>query len=125
MNSNDFLINPYKWLKLISDYKTYINIAPNFGYDYCIKKITDDQKQTLDLSNWKIAINGSEPINIKTINSFYEAFKNCGFSKEAFYPCYGLAESTLMVSSKKIGAALKTVNLDLSELSNNKIKIAR
>ncbi|MFB2772369.1 amino acid adenylation domain-containing protein [Pelatocladus sp. BLCC-F211] len=93
-----FLQRPYRWLQAISQYKGTTSGAPNFAYELCTQKITPEQKQTLDLSSWSVAFNGAEPIRYDTLERFAEAFAECGFRKQAFYPCYGMAETTLMVS---------------------------
>jgi acyl-CoA synthetase (AMP-forming)/AMP-acid ligase II/acyl carrier protein len=98
MSPLTFLQNPFFWLQLISKYRATIGGGPNFAYDYCVKKITPAQKATLDLSSWEIAFNGAEPIYADVLERFYQAFKECGFRKEALFPCYGLAEATLCVS---------------------------
>ncbi len=92
------LLNPFQWLKTISDYKADISGGPLFAYEYCINKITDEQKRHLDLSCWGLAFSGAGPLYLETFERFYQAFKNCGFKKNAFFSCYGLAESTLCVS---------------------------
>ncbi|MBW4427781.1 MAG: fatty acyl-AMP ligase [Nostoc desertorum CM1-VF14] len=93
-----FLQRPYRWLRAISDYKGTTSGGPNFAYDLCIKKITEEQKATLDLSSWNVAFNGAEPIRAETLTQFTAAFASCGFRPQAFYPCYGMAETTLLVS---------------------------
>ena len=93
-----FLQKPYRWLKAISKYRATISGGPNFAYDLCVKKITPEQIATLDLSRWGLAFNGAEPVRAETIEAFCQAFAPCGFRREAFYPCYGMAEATLMVS---------------------------
>ncbi|BAZ37908.1 amino acid adenylation domain protein [Calothrix sp. NIES-4101] len=93
-----FLKRPYRWLQTISRYQGTTSGAPNFAYDLCVQKITSEQKATLDLSSWSVAFNGAEPIRYETLERFAEAFAECGFRREAFYPCYGMAETTLMVS---------------------------
>lgn len=98
MSPVDFLQKPYRWLQAISRYKATTSGGPNFAYDLCVHKITDEQRASLDLSSWEIAFNGAEPIRAETLEQFTAAFEPCGFRKEAFYPCYGMAESTLIVS---------------------------
>ncbi|MBD0264764.1 MAG: AMP-binding protein, partial [Tolypothrix sp. Co-bin9] len=93
-----FLQRPYRWLQAISRYQGTTSGGPNFAYELCTQKITPEQKATLDLSSWSVAFNGAEPIRYDTLERFAEAFAECGFRKEAFYPCYGMAETTLMVS---------------------------
>ena len=93
-----FLQKPYRWLKAISKYRCTISGGPNFAYDLCVRKITAEQRATLDLSRWCLAFNGAEPVRAETIEQFAEAFAPCGFRREAFYPCYGMAEATLIIS---------------------------
>jgi acyl-CoA synthetase (AMP-forming)/AMP-acid ligase II len=92
-----FLQRPLRWLQAISRSRATISGGPNFAYQLCIKKIKPEQRQQLDLSSWKVAFNGAEPIYHKTLDEFADYFAPCGFRKEAFAPCYGLAESTLFV----------------------------
>ncbi len=94
-----FLQRPYRWLEAISRTGATISGGPNFAYDLCARKITDEQKATLDLSRWRVAFNGAEPIHPETLDRFAAAFEPCGFRPEAFLPCYGLAEGTLLVAS--------------------------
>jgi acyl-CoA synthetase (AMP-forming)/AMP-acid ligase II len=94
----DFLQKPLRWLQAISRYQATTSGGPNFAYDLCAQKITPEQKSELDLSSWEVAFTGAEPIRAESLERFAIAFESCGFRKEAFYPCYGLAESTLIVS---------------------------
>ena len=93
-----FLQSPYRWLKAISHYQATTSGGPNFAYELCVQKITQQQRETLDLSSWKVAFNGAEPIRRDTLERFAAAFAPCGFRWEAFYPCYGMAEAALMIS---------------------------
>ena len=93
-----FLQRPLRWLSAISRYRATISGGPNFAYDLCVRKTTPEQREALDLSSWSLAFNGAEPVRADTIDRFCEAFGPCGFRREAFYPCYGLAEATLIVS---------------------------
>ncbi|MCU0532539.1 MAG: amino acid adenylation domain-containing protein [Hydrococcus sp. Prado102] len=98
MPPSAFLARPYRWLKAISDYQGTTSGAPNFAYQLCIEKITSEQLETLDFSSWSVAFNGAEPIRANILEEFCAKFARCGFRPEAFYPCYGMAESTLMIS---------------------------
>ncbi|MGD9722485.1 MAG: aminotransferase class I/II-fold pyridoxal phosphate-dependent enzyme [Pirellulales bacterium] len=93
-----FLQRPFRWLKAISRYKATISGGPNFAYDLCVRKITPEQRATLDLSQWCLAFNGAEPVRAETLDEFARTFEPCGFNREAFYPCYGMAEATLIVT---------------------------
>jgi amino acid adenylation domain-containing protein len=93
-----FLQRPGRWLEAISRYRATASGGPNFAYDLCVRKISEDQRGTLDLSSWEVAFNGAEPVQAETLHRFAAAFAPCGFRPEAFFPCYGLAEATLFVS---------------------------
>jgi amino acid adenylation domain-containing protein/thioester reductase-like protein len=93
-----FLQRPYRWLQAITDFRATTTGAPNFAFDLCVDKITDEQKETLDLSSLKLCFSGAEPIRTATLERFAAAFSPHGFSKATLYPCYGLAEATLLVS---------------------------
>jgi acyl-CoA synthetase (AMP-forming)/AMP-acid ligase II len=99
MSPASFLQRPIRWLQAITRYRATNSGAPNFAYDLCVRKITAAQKATLDLSSWRVAYNGAEPIRAHTLAAFHDAFRECGFRYHAFYPVYGLAEATLAVSS--------------------------
>lgn len=93
-----FLQKPFRWLYAISKYKGTISGAPNFAYELCVNRITEAQKQSLNLESWVLAFNGAESVRPETIERFTTAFSCCGFSKNSMYPTYGLAESTLFVT---------------------------
>ena len=93
-----FLQRPLRWLQAISRTAATTSGGPNFAYDLCVRKSTPEQRATLDLSSWQVAFNGAESVRSETLDRFVAAFAPCGFRREAFYPCYGLAEATLIVS---------------------------
>jgi acyl-CoA synthetase (AMP-forming)/AMP-acid ligase II len=94
----DFARQPLSWLQEISRTRATTSGGPNFAYDLCVRKTTAAQRAGLDLSSWRVAFNGSEPIRAETMENFARAFEPAGFSREAFHPCYGLAEATLIVT---------------------------
>ena len=98
MDPAAFLQRPARWLQAISRYRGTISGAPNFAYQICVDKVTEEQCAGLDLSSWNVAFCGAEPIRPQTLARFAETFAPYGFRPEAFRPCYGLAEATLMVS---------------------------
>ncbi|AUB36054.1 Acyl-CoA synthetase [Nostoc flagelliforme CCNUN1] len=98
MSPESFLQKPLRWLKAISDYKATTSGAPNFAYDLCIDKINNQERSQLDLSSWEVAFTGAEPVRAETMERFSATFEDSGFQKTAFYPCYGMAETTLIVS---------------------------
>ena len=114
------LQNPFLWLRAISDYKATTSGAPNFAYDLCVRKITDEQRATLDLSSWTVAFNGSEPIRPETLKRSSDAFEPCNFRPESFHPCYGLAEATLIVSGGRKHAKPVIRHVETKQLGNNR-----
>ncbi len=105
MSPVHFLQKPLRWLQSVSRTQATISGGPNFAYELCVRKITPKIKEELDLSHWEVAFTGAEPVQRETIDRFSEEFAPCGFRREAFYPCYGLAEGTLLVSGgKRLGA---------------------
>jgi 8-amino-7-oxononanoate synthase len=98
MSPEAFIQKPLRWLQAISRYKATTSGGPNFAYELCLRAITPEQRASLDLSSWEIAFNGAEPVRASTIEQFAARFADCGFRREAFYPCYGMAETTLLVS---------------------------
>jgi amino acid adenylation domain-containing protein len=95
-----FLQRPVRWLRAISRWRAHTSGAPDFAYELCARKIPPEQREGLDLSSWRIAFDGSEPVRARTLAAFAEAFAPSGFRAEAFFPCYGLAEATLIVSGQ-------------------------
>ncbi len=98
MPPGTFIQRPIRWIEAISRYKATHCGGPNFAYELCVNKITSEQRQTLDLSSWHTAYSGAEPIRRETLEQFATFFEPCGFQPSFFYPCYGMAEATLMVS---------------------------
>lgn len=96
MSPSSFLRDPHKWLRAISKYRAHSSGAPNFGYKLCVTR--KGNFEGLDLSSWKVAYSGSEPIQPDTLDAFARKFEPYGFRRESLYPCYGLAEATLFVS---------------------------
>ena len=93
-----FIQRPIRWLQAITRYRGTFSTAPDFAYAMCARQIDEADRGTLDLSSWTAAVNGAEPVRPDTLDDFAAAFWPCGFSREALTPCYGLAESTLIVS---------------------------
>ena len=100
-----FLQRPALWLETISRYRATTSGGPNFAYDLCARKVGEEEKAGLDLSSWAVAFNGAEPVRARTMERFAAAFAPCRFRREAFFPCYGLAEATLFVSGGALAAA--------------------
>ncbi len=124
MSPLDFLLRPFCWLQAISRYQAHTSGAPNFAYDLCVRKVTPEQRATLDLSSWQIAFNGSEPVRPQTLERFATTFESCGFRREAFYPCYGLAEATVFVSGGLKLAPPVLCSVQASALEQNRVVAA-
>ena len=121
MSPLSFLQAPMNWLGAISRYRATTSGGPDFAYDLCVRKLVPDKAQALDLSSWTVAFNGSEPIHKETLDRFAAAFQPYGFCREAFYPCYGLAEATLFVTGGQKMAGPAAVAVKRTELAQNRI----
>jgi fatty-acyl-CoA synthase len=106
LHTRDFATRPGQWLKLISQNRVTVSVAPPFGYDLCTRRVRDPEKALLDLSCWRVAGIGAEPIRASVLSRFADCFLDTGFDPAAFTPCYGLAESTLAVSFARRGAGV-------------------
>ena len=104
MQPAEFVQYPERWLEIISSYRITVSGGPNFMYELASRAIEDDQLQGLDLSCWRVAVCGAEPIRVDTVERFVGRFAAVGFDAAAFYPCYGMAESTLFISGPPVGS---------------------
>jgi acyl-CoA synthetase (AMP-forming)/AMP-acid ligase II len=104
MAPNGFMQRPLNWLRAIHTYKAEVACSPNFGYDLCVSRYRPEQMEGIDLSSWKIALNGAEPVRAETITKFFETFAPHGFQRGAVFPAYGMAEATLLISGGRRGA---------------------
>lgn len=98
MTPQDFLRRPLGWLRAVTRYGGTVSGAPDFAFDLCVRRYDPEVHTGLDLSSWKVAFTGSEPIRHRTLERFAERFAEVGFRDEFWYPCYGMAETTLFVS---------------------------
>jgi acyl-CoA synthetase (AMP-forming)/AMP-acid ligase II len=120
MSPLEFLESPKKWLQAIHEKRATISGGPNFAYDLCLKRISDEDAKYLDLSTWQVAFNGAEPVRARTLAAFTERFsKLANFSPSAPLPCYGLAEGTLLVSGGPHYSAPIVKEIDRSALESN------
>lgn len=120
--TEDFLKNPYLWLKTISEKKITFTFSPNFAFDTCVEKISDNLLKMLDLSSWSLAVNGGEQVKYETYINFTQKFASAGFHKKAFNPSYGLAESTMVSTGKHFDQELTTVNVSRAALEKQQVK---
>jgi acyl-CoA synthetase (AMP-forming)/AMP-acid ligase II/acyl carrier protein len=123
MSPTAFLQRPWQWLKAISDYRANVAGGPNFAYDLCIRKITPEQRAELDLSSWEVAFCSAEPIQHETLKRFNETFRSYGFRGDTFYPCYGLAEGTLLAAGSLGPRQPKAITIYRAALAHNRIEL--
>ena len=101
MSPAAFVQRPIRWLQAISHYKATHSGAPNFAYELCVNKITEEQRATLDLSSWEMSLNGAEPVRADTFKKFNDYFKPSGLKPTTLCHGYGLAEATLVIGGAK------------------------
>jgi acyl-CoA synthetase (AMP-forming)/AMP-acid ligase II len=118
------LQRPFRWLQAISRTRATCSGGPNFIYDLCVRKVTPEQCATLDLSSWDLAFICAEPVRSDTLERFAATFSSCGFRKEAFYPCYGLAETTLIASGGSKAAPPVIFTVQSAALERNRVVAA-
>jgi acyl-CoA synthetase (AMP-forming)/AMP-acid ligase II len=121
MTPASFLRRPERWLREISSRRCSVSGAPNFAYELCIDKVSDDDLATLDLSCWTLAFTGAEPVRADTLTRFSKRFAASGFQRRSFYPCYGMAETTLFVTCKPREEAPSSVTVDASQYANDAV----
>jgi acyl-CoA synthetase (AMP-forming)/AMP-acid ligase II len=116
-----FLMNPRRWLEAITAHGGTLSPAPNFGYARCLARVPKAQREGLDLSTWRLAFNGAEPVNARTLERFFAAFGPCGFRPSAMLPVYGLAESSLAVTFPRPEDPLRTRLVDRQALARGEV----
>ncbi|WP_370640379.1 amino acid adenylation domain-containing protein, partial [Myxococcus sp. XM-1-1-1] len=117
MSPMSFLQRPMRWLEAVSRFRGTVSGGPNFAFELCARRATPDEVKALDLSAWEVAFCGAEPIRAATLERFAEVFAPAGFRREAFYPCYGLAEGTLIVTGEEKGRVPRVHHLEDAALS--------
>ncbi len=117
------LQKPFLWLKAISDFKATVSAGPNFIFEHCVNRVSDTQKHTIDLSSWRCAINGAEPIKVKTLSDFTKAFAVSGLSDTVLSPSYGMAESSLFIAGTPTNEQPISLKADREDYKNSKIQI--
>ena len=116
-----FVQRPLRWLQIISRYQISVSGGPNFAYDLCVSKIAHERCHNLDLSCWKVAVTGAEPIRAATLRLFYAAFAEYGFRYEAFVTAFGMAEATVLLTSSDKSTMPVTLNVSTKSLEHNTI----
>ncbi|MEO3992060.1 fatty acyl-AMP ligase [Pseudocitrobacter cyperus] len=112
LRTQDFAMRPLQWLKLITQNRCTVSVAPPFGYDLCLRRVNDKDLAELDLACWRVAGIGAEPIPAQQLKEFGERFSHAQFNPRAFMPCYGLAENALAVSFSAEDAGLQVNEID-------------
>ncbi|MFL1493541.1 non-ribosomal peptide synthetase [Pseudomonas antarctica] len=115
-----FLGRPLRWLEAISEYGGTISGGPDFAYRLCSERVSESALKRLDLSQWRVAYSGSEPIRLDTLERFAEKFAACGFTSNHFFASYGLAEATLFVAGGTRGHGIPALRLDEQALAANR-----
>jgi len=118
MSPFTFIKRPLIWLQAVSKYRATTSGGPNFAFQLCAKNI-HKLKDELNLSSWKVAFCGAEPIRKNTLENFSKVFGAYGWNNQAIYPCYGMAESTLIATGGKVGTPLKYISVNPVALANN------
>ncbi len=120
-----FLQRPRRWLEAIDRFRATTSGGPDFAFDLCVERVPEAERAGLDLSSWRLAFNGAEPVRAATLERFSAAFASCGFRREAFHPCYGLAEATLFVSGGEPGAAPVVREFAVADLERHRPRAGR
>ncbi|MTE15863.1 fatty acyl-AMP ligase [Nocardia aurantiaca] len=120
MSPMAFIRRPLLWLSAITRYRAHTSGGPNFAFEACVARAAAGPVPKLDLSSWKVAFNGAEPIRADTLQRFTETFAPHGFSANAWYPCYGLAEATLLVSGSVPGRGPRLLETDTDALATGR-----
>ncbi len=116
-----FAQRPISWLEAITRHGATHSGSPNFGYDLCVRKVPPEQRAELKLDSWDTATNGAEPVRSRTLDEFSDYFAPSGFRRRTFYPAFGLAEATLMVTGGRKEGLPKVLHVDGSELERGRV----
>jgi acyl-CoA synthetase (AMP-forming)/AMP-acid ligase II len=120
-----FVKQPHRWLRMIHDYRVEGTASPDFGYELCVRRVTEEQSADLDLSSLRVALNGAEPVRAETVRAFVRRFAGNGLRPEAILPSYGLAENTLLVSSGDTESPHFELTVDAHALERDELRPAR
>jgi acyl-CoA synthetase (AMP-forming)/AMP-acid ligase II len=119
-----FVQKPLRWLEAIAHFRATTSGAPNFAYDLLCRHVTPEQRQTLDLSSWTLAFSGAEAVRAESLDQFVDTFAVCGFRRDAFYPCYGMAEATLFIAGGDAQTMPLQQTFDAQALRENRVVVA-
>ncbi|WP_162624893.1 fatty acyl-AMP ligase [Streptomyces cadmiisoli] len=125
MSPISFIKQPHRWLRMIHDYRVEGTASPDFGYELCVRRVTEEQTAGLDLSCLRVALNGAEPVRAGTLRAFVRRFAGQGLRPEVLLPSYGLAENTLLVSSGDTESPHLELQVDAHSLERDELRPAR
>jgi acyl-CoA synthetase (AMP-forming)/AMP-acid ligase II len=120
-----FIQRPLLWLRAIGEYRAEVAVSPNFGFDLCVERCRAEQMAGVDLSCWRLALNGAEPVHAATLERFAETFAPHGFAADAFYPAYGMAEATVLIAAGRRGAGAVLRPLSRGGLQRHRVEPPR
>jgi acyl-CoA synthetase (AMP-forming)/AMP-acid ligase II len=123
MLPESFLMDPAGWLKNNTSYKGTIAVAPNFAYHLCANRVTDEEMSTLDLSSLKVALNGAEPVDLKTLRAFEKKFSKVGYKNNVNFPVYGMAENCLAATFPELRSVFQVEPLDRVKLEVDQLVV--
>ncbi|SCY65181.1 amino acid adenylation domain-containing protein [Nitrosospira sp. Nl5] len=124
MTPKFFIERPVRWLEAISRHRATVSGAPNFAFQLCVERVRTAQLQDLDLSSWRVAFSGAEPVRHATMNAFAECLAPAGFAAGAIYPCYGLAEATLLITGGTRGDGVEGHRFSAETLAQGRAEVA-
>jgi acyl-CoA synthetase (AMP-forming)/AMP-acid ligase II len=116
-----FMQRPLSWLRAIHDYRAEVAGGPNFAFDLCVRRHRPEELHGIDLSCWKVALNGAEPVRASTVDRFASTFAPYGFDANSIHPAYGMAEATLLISAGRRGTGPVTRRVDREALQRNQM----
>jgi acyl-CoA synthetase (AMP-forming)/AMP-acid ligase II len=115
-----FLARPALWLRALSRHRAFVSPAPNFAYGLCLKRVKDAELEGVDLSGWRHALNGAEPVSVETLRRFSERFSRWGFQPGALRPVYGMSEASLAVTFPPAGRGPRALGVDSRVLATER-----
>lgn len=116
MSPNTFVRQPILWLQMMSKYKAEVGGGPNFAFDMTVERFSEKKMEGVDLSNWRLALNGSDVVRQKTMDGFADVFAPYGYKRETMLVCFGLAEAVLFASAGPVGQVPHSVDVDAEQI---------
>lgn len=123
LDTRDFAMRPRRWLEIMSMNQATITFSPPFGYELVERRLRESKNLDYDLSQWRIAGIGAEPIRPEPLERFSKLLKKCGFDNTAFLPCYGMAECSLAISFASLDQPITIEEIDAEQLAQNNIAV--